>query len=1270
VNFHRHRVAALLVFMLGCVAGIGWLINGHQRAGMAFERGQTQMRAVIGQLGVLLSGLKDAETAQRGFIITGQPNDLQPYQASLPGIAAGVADLRRLTADAPRYQQRLDAMMPLVAARLADLDQAIAVRKAQGFPAASAAMVTQSSNRIMDEIRALVEQAQAEEALILDKSVAIHQADQRRTLQSVALVSALGGLAWLLLLIRLRWEQDSKHQLRVATEAAELCIWTWQPDSDRITWENDRVYAILGWARTDAPLTAARFAAKFVHPDDLTAFRQAIADTVKNGARLFHQGRVFGADGAMRWVEFTGKPLPPTKGVPLRVIGTVQDITWRKQAEQMMARQATELITLYVKAPVGLFLFDETLRFVRVNQSTAELNGLPAEQHIGRTVREVLTPEFADVVEPQLRRVLETGQPLLNCEVHGGSALGSDEPQRYWLLSYHPVQAGDGSITGVHGVVQEITERKAADEALRQSEQRFRAMVTTTSDLMCRMSSDWSEISQIYGANLTLETAVPNRLASFVHRDDQPLLMALVHEAIQTRGVFEMEHRVRRAEGSWGWMLSRAVPLLDARGGIVEWFGAGSDVTEKKRAEQALRESERFLRSTLDALSGHIAVLDGSGTILETNAAWRRFSIENYATGAGAGAGTVRGVNDLPQREQSFSTDELAYAQEIKEVIAGRRTHFEVEYPCHSPTEKQWFVMRVSRFPSTGPVRVVIVRDNCTQQMLAAERLRESEERFRALFERGPIAIFSCDAAGMPQEFNACAVHLWGREPQRGPDYERFGGLHQLYLPDGTWLPPAQSPMAEVLDGRSEGVYDQELIIERPDGSRISIMSNTVPLKNEQGDITGGMCCFYDISERKRLERETREQAQALADRDRRKDEFLAMLSHELRNPLAAISSSAQLLGLQKNESPIQEQARSVIERQLAQLKHLVDDLMEVSRITRGSVRLRLERISVSGVVARAVETAQPLIAQRRHQLDVSLPPQAIFLQADAARLEQVLVNLLNNAAKYTDEGGRIWLSVEAEKTAGVAVPGMGDVPPMVVIRVRDTGIGIAPELLPRIFDLFTQADHSLDRSQGGLGIGLCLAQRLVELHGGTVAANSVLGQGSEFVMRLPLLLTTLPAPPTIPVSALNTAQPATKKFRVLVVDDNVDAAQSLARLLQMTGHEFALAYDGPGALQAVLQFRPDVVLMDIGLPGLSGFEVARQIRQQAALGRIVLVALTGYGQDADRQLSQEAGFDYHLVKPARFSQIENILLCVPKWAAGSTNGDAGVQGDGFQKDN
>jgi signal transduction histidine kinase/ActR/RegA family two-component response regulator len=400
---------------------------------------------------------------------------------------------------------------------------------------------------------------------------------------------------------------------------------------------------------------------------------------------------------------------------------------------------------------------------------------------------------------------------------------------------------------------------------------------------------------------------------------------------------------------------------------------------------------------------------------------------------------------------------------------------------------------------------------------------------------------------------------------------------------------------------------------------------------------------FTNITEKRRNEQQALEHAQALADLDRRKDEFLAMLSHELRNPMAAISSAVHLLRLQKNGDPVHQHAHAVIERQVGQLTHLVDDLLEVSRISTGRVQLRRDQLDLRGIVVRAVETVQSLIDQHAHTLTVAMPTEPIWLHADAARLEQALVNLLTNAAKYTDNGGRIDLSVDQE---------VGGLVPMAVIKVRDSGIGIAPEVLPHVFDLFAQAERTLARSQGGLGIGLCLVRRLVELHGGTVMVVSVLGQGSEFVVRLPLLpglaapaiAASRAAQPAVPVFSTSSERPAGKGCRVLVVDDNVDAAQSLAVLLEMSGHAIELAYDGEAALEAAIHHRPELVLLDIGLPGLDGYQVAQRIRRQSSLKNTVLVALTGYGAAADRQRSQQAGFDYHLVKPANLDEIEEIL--------------------------
>lgn len=367
-----------------------------------------------------------------------------------------------------------------------------------------------------------------------------------------------------------------------------------------------------------------------------------------------------------------------------------------------------------------------------------------------------------------------------------------------------------------------------------------------------------------------------------------------------------------------------------------------------------------------------------------------------------------------------------------------------------------------------------------------------------------------------------------------------------------------------------------------------------------------------------------------LRESDRRKDEFLAMLSHELRNPLAPILNAVQLLRLQPNEGGVQQQAHIIIERQFGQLVHLVDDLLEVSRISTGRIHLQRVQLDMRAIVEYGVETVRLSIEQRRHELAVRLPPSPIWIDGDLTRLEQVVVNLLNNAAKYTDEGGKISLSLQQEENEAV-------------LRLRDSGIGIPPELMPHIFDLFAQADRSLARSQGGLGIGLSLVKRIVEMHSGNVMVSSTVGQGSEFVVRLPVMLNAKPLPP----SPRTEKAKLTRSLRVLVVDDNQDTATSLALLLRASGHDVRTASDGPTALEAALEFRPEVALLDIGLPGFDGFEVAKRMRQQTIRQTVVLVAVTGYGRESDRQYAKESGFDHFLVKPTDFEKVQRILASV-----------------------
>jgi PAS domain S-box-containing protein len=418
-----------------------------------------------------------------------------------------------------------------------------------------------------------------------------------------------------------------------------------------------------------------------------------------------------------------------------------------------------------------------------------------------------------------------------------------------------------------------------------------------------------------------------------------------------------------------------------------------------------------------------------------------------------------------------------------------------------------------------------------------------------------------------------------------------------------------------------------ELTLRADDGTRMPVLVsfNLLPLDG----VLAVCLVITDLAEHKHNEQ--------LKDTDRRKDEFLAMLAHELRNPLAPISNAAQMLDLwNKGDNKDAQWACEVIGRQVRQMTRIVDDLLDVSRITQGKIKLRKAAVDVSSIVSAAVETSRPLIEGRKHKLNITLASETLKVEADLTRMAQVITNLLNNAAKYTEEGGQIWLSVQRDGSDAT-------------IAVRDNGIGMPADMLATVFDLFPQADRTIDRSQGGLGIGLTLVRTLVELHGGSVSASSDgVGRGSEFVVRLPL----------VGASRMKSVEPSTAETnghlagfsqRILVVDDNVDSAKTLAMMLKVMGHESRVSHDGQAAIETAQEFRPTLVLLDIGLPRMNGYMVAEQLRSIPALRGVILVALTGYGEDQDRRRSREAGFDQHFVKPLSFAALQELVGSLPK---------------------
>lgn len=532
-------------------------------------------------------------------------------------------------------------------------------------------------------------------------------------------------------------------------------------------------------------------------------------------------------------------------------------------------------------------------------------------------------------------------------------------------------------------------------------------------------------------------------------------------------------------------------------------------------------------------------------------------------------------------------------------------------------------------------VGVVMIFRDITQRR-RSERLVEAARGFAESVVntvREPLLVL--DAALHVRSANRSFYEAFRVEP---PETE---GRFVYDLGDGQWDIPALRTLLDEIIPENSSFDDFEVEHDFESIGRRTMLLNARRFPPE-GKWELVLLAIADITERKRLEREregllrdaeeARDRAESdaakLADADRHKDQFLAMLAHELRNPLAAVRNAVEVAARSGSKEDL-EWSRDVTARQVGNFSHLIDDLLDVARIVEGKVQLRKEIVEVSQVVRHAVDAVRPIVDERKHELLLSSTSSGLRLEADSTRLEQVLVNLLTNAAKYTPSGGRIRLIVGLEG---------GEV----VFRVRDNGVGILPELLPGMFDLFTQADCSLDRSEGGLGIGLTLVRSLAELHGGTVSATSDgPGKGSEFVVRLPAAEGRIGVE-TGPKG--KAAAPAGRRFRVLVVDDNADTASGMARLLKLSGHDVRVAHDGADALVVAGEHRPEVMLLDIGLPGMDGYELAARLRKEEWSKDSVLISVSGYGEARAQDRSQEAGFNHHLVKPVNFDTILALL--------------------------
>ena len=885
----------------------------------------------------------------------------------------------------------------------------------------------------------------------------------------------------------------------------------------------------------------------------------------------------------------------------------------RDRDRELEASRASDLRSRTILESItdGYLTLDAQWRFDYVNPEAERILGREPGALLGKVIWDEYPGTVGTEFEHTYRRVAAERRP------ESFLAFYADHGRWYDVRAF-PLP------TGLTIYFRDVSEAKQV-AALRASEERRRLALDSAElgawniDPPNKLLTCDERFSTIFtGASTPLDY---EQAVAAVHVDDRSTVGAAIAAAIRPHDPipYAIEYRVVHPDGAVRWVFAKGRANFSADGPdrrLASFDGTVADITERKQAEDRLRVSEARFRTLFESIDEGFCVVevmfDTAGKAvdyryLEANPAFERH------TG-------LHGVVGKTVREFVPDMDQFWFEMFGRVATTGQPTRFMSEAKA---LQSRWFDVYAFRLGKAEDRRVAILINDITARRRAEERLREAEEQFRTLADNMAQFAWTADADGAINWYNRRwydytgttleTMQGWGWQAVHHPDHlDRVVERFKRFLASG-------EPWEDTFPLRGR------------DGGYRWFLSRALPIRNESGTLLRWFGTNTDVTEQRETAEELRQVAAELSQADRRKDEFLATLAHELRNPLAPIRNSLEIIRVAASDPVAVERARRIMERQLVQMTRLVDDLLDVSRISSDKLVLRRERIDLATVVHSAVETSRPVLDAAGQQLTVTLPAEPVLLDADLTRLAQVFMNLLNNAAKFSEPGGRVALTAERD----------GD---EVVVTVTDTGVGIPADHLGGIFQMFFQVDASLDRSLGGLGIGLTLVRRLVELHGGRVAARSDgPGTGSEFTVHLP-------APPTlatvlvaaVPVAADDAARSACG-LRVLVVDDNRDAATSLAALLQLMDNEAHTAFDGVAAFEAAAKLRPDVILLDIGLPGLNGYEVARRIRAETWGRDVRLFAMTGWGQDGDKRKSQAAGFDQHLVKPVDLA----VLACL-----------------------
>jgi PAS domain S-box-containing protein len=780
-----------------------------------------------------------------------------------------------------------------------------------------------------------------------------------------------------------------------------------------------------------------------------------------------------------------------------------------------------------------------------------------------------------------------------------------------------------------------IANTPSAAEALRASEERFRAIFNqaavgiAVAGLDSRFLEANQRICEILG--YSNEELTSRTFTDLTHPDDVPATQERVRQLIGGNiQEYVLEKRYRHKGGAIVWCLTSVTLLRDTQGRPVYFIGIVEDISERKQTELALRQTAQRLQLALAA--GQLGDWTWDAATDLVNLGERAAEIFGLPEGVPISWARMR---DL------LVAEDAERARRAVEHSLETRTVYDIEYRVDRPSGgRRWLAARGNGvYDSNGKVLGMV---GVVQDITERKDAEASRARLAAVVESSADAIISKTLEGIITSWNSGAERIFG-----------YTAPEVIGKPITILIPPerlAEEPLILARIAAGERIEHYESVRVRKDGRRVDVSVSVSAVKDHNGRIVGASKIARDIGLQKQAEAAQaasaienarlyeaaqheilrREEAeQALREIDRRKDEFLATLAHELRNPLAPIRQAALISQAAAATDAQKRWSHEVITRQVQHMSLLLDDLLDVSRITRGTLELRKKRTELASVVDAAVETARPVIESKRHHLEIIMPPERIHFEADPLRIAQVLSNLLTNAAKYTDPDGTIRLTARRDDDT-------------IEISVSDTGIGLSAESLPDVFRMFSQVKTHHDRSDGGLGIGLALARGLVTLHGGTIEAHSKgLGHGSEFTVRLPIGAAAEPS--SEPPPAGDTT-PSAAGRRVLVADDNRDAAESLAMLLRMDGHDVSVATDGTEAVALFARMQPDFAILDIGMPGLNGYEVARRMRKEAKGRPLRLVAVTGWGQQADKALAFAAGFDHHFTKPLEPDKLLDLL--------------------------